>query len=45
MSYVQCLSVSSLVDPTGMPGTRAPLGSIFFHFHAVFGKKLAKLIG
>ena len=30
-----------LADPRGAPGTRAPpRGSKFFHFHAVFGKKL-----
>ena len=31
----------ALADPRGAPGTRAPpWGSKFFHFHAVFGKKL-----
>ena len=33
----------SLADPRGAPGTRAPpWGSKFFHFHAVFGKKIEK---
>ena len=31
----------ALADPRGAPGTRPPpRGSKFFHFHAVFGKKL-----
>ena len=31
----------SLADPRGAPGTRAPpWGPKFFHFHALFGKKL-----
>ena len=30
----------ALADPRGAPGTRAPRGSKFFHFHAVFGKNL-----
>ena len=34
--------IKSLADPKGAPGTRAPSGSKFFHFHAVFGKKFAK---
>ena len=37
---------ASLADLRGAPGTRqgrAPRGSKFFHFHAVFSKKFAKL--
>ena len=30
----------ALMDLRGAPGMHAPLGSKFFHFHAVFGKKL-----
>ena len=31
---------NALADPRGAPGMCAPRGSKFFHFHAVFGKKL-----
>ena len=34
------MPLSTLADPRGAPGTRAPRGSKFFHFHAVFGKNL-----
>ena len=33
-------TTNALADPRGAPGTRAPRGSKFFHFHAVFGKNL-----
>ena len=35
----------NIVGSKGAPGTRAPSGSKFFHFHAVFRKKNGKTIG
>ena len=42
ISIKMLYSQNTLADPRGAPGTRAPPppGSKFFHFHAVFGKKL-----
>ena len=34
------LKIMNIGGSKGAPGTRAPLGSKFFHFHAVFGKIL-----